>query len=311
MNQLSFDRRVEILGCLVEGMSIRATERHCRVHRDTVMKLGLEVGEVCHQLNDQMMRDLRVTFIQMDEIWSFIKKKQKHLRIDDPAECGDAWTHIVFSKRERAIISYVTGKRGTETMKLLIADARSRILGEPHISTDGHDPYRQVIADVFGLDCTFGQVVKNYQGSKYVSSDKRPVIGNTNPDLISTSLIERSNLTLRQQQKRFARKTLAHSKKLRNHEAAVALHVAFYNFVRVHSTLRVTPAMELGVTDHVWSLGELMERAEAAASEGAGEQVAQVSGMEVLDPNTMFEPWPPASGGSGRPKLTVIPGGKR
>jgi IS1 family transposase len=259
-------------------VSIRAVERLTDVHRDTIMRLGVRVGQGCAKLHDGLMRDLQVNRIELDEIWSFIAKKQGHLTPEDSAEKGDQYTFLAMAGAAKAIISYRVGKRSQENTSAFVQDLRNRVLGAPEISTDGFNAYPGAIEDAFGLDVTYGQIVKNYgvQGgvveaarryspAQVVSVSKRAVTGR--PKHISTSFIERQNLTLRMQQRRFTRLTNAFSKKLENHEAAVALYVAYYNLCRPHEALRVTPAMQLGVTDHVWTIGELVEAALTGVTE--------------------------------------------
>jgi IS1 family transposase len=271
----SQENQVRIISALTEGCAIRATERLTGVHRDTVMRLGLRVGEGCERLHDRMMRDLNVNLIQLDEQWDFIGKKQRRVRQSDPAEMGDCWLHVALSATHKAVISYVVGKRDSAHTEALALDLRARILNRPQITSDGYPAYVGAITLAFdrsGVD--FAQLVKRYATDSvrpdaahryspgHITGVEKAVIrGNPDPEHISTSFVERFNLSTRMASRRFTRLTNGYSKKLANHRAAVALWIAFYNFCRVHETLRCTPAMELGITDHIWSVAELITEA--------------------------------------------------
>ncbi len=274
MNALSFERQTRIIGALCEGCSIRATERLTNTHRDTVMNVSVRVGQGCERLHDRMMRDLQVAAIELDEQWDFIGKKQKRIKQDDSDEMGDIWLFIALAANQKAILSYVVGKRTSENTEALALDLRARIINRPQITSDGYLPYPPAIATAFGTDVDFAVLTKQYVGDSnlpdaahryspgHVAGVERTVIkGRPNPDLISTSYVERFNLSSRMQMRRFTRLTNGFSKKLDNHRAAVALWVSFYNLCRVHETLRCTPAMALGVTDHIWTIGELIAAA--------------------------------------------------
>ncbi len=269
-------QRLYSISALTEGCSIRATERLTGIHRDTIMRLGVRVGEGCKRLHDGMMRDLNVPILECDEIWSFIGKKQRRT---DPSETekGDQYTYLAMDATRKAIISYEVGKRNPETTRLFIDDLWERIINRPQISTDGYGPYINAIAEAFGDGVDYAQLIKSYIAEHSVQAARRyspahvvrvsrqVMSGQPDRRRISTSYVERQNLTLRMQQRRFTRLTNGFSKKLENHRAAVALYVAHYNLCRVHETLRITPAMALGVTDHIWTIGELVEAATAPA----------------------------------------------
>jgi IS1 family transposase len=274
-NILPRDKQVEIIAALCEGVSIRAAERLTGVHRDTVMRLGARVGAGCAALHDRMMRNLQVGRIEIDEAWSYIAKKQRRVKQDDPAEFGDCYVFIAMAATGKAIISYLTGKRSSPNTYAFIADLRERVLGAPEISSDGWHIYPPAIEQSFGVDVHYGMIEKHYavdrqaveaarrySPAQVVSVTRTYVRGN--PQKVSTSYIERQNLSLRMGQKRFSRLSNGFSKKLEHHAAAVSLYVAHYNLCRVHEALRVTPAMQIGVTDHVWTIGELVEAALAA-----------------------------------------------
>jgi IS1 family transposase len=299
VNVLPRHKQVEIVSALAEGCSIRTVERLTNVHRDTIMRLGVAVGEGCHALNDRLMRNLNVGCVELDEIWSYVGKKQKRLGPDDTrSELGDQYVFVALDATRKAIIAYAVGKRDGATTNAFCADLRARILSRPQITSDGFRPYVDAIEWAFGADVDYARLVKQYEGEpgpdaarRYspgwvVGVSRARVSGSPNPDRISTSYVERQNLTVRMQCRRFTRLTNAFSKKLRNHKAAVALYVAHYNLCRVHETLRITPAMALGVTDHIWSVGELVEDA------------------RTEEPEPLPPPRP-----AGRPALRVIRGG--
>lgn len=272
MNILPKDKQIAVIAALTEGVSIRAAERLTGVNRGTIMSLGVRVGQGCAKLHDGLMRNLNVGRCELDEAWSYIGKKQKMLTTEDSPEKGDCYIFLAIAGAAKAIISYRVGKRNQDNTSAFVQDLRVRVLGKPEISSDGWNCYPGAIEDAFGIDCAYGQIEKHYgvQGgvveaarryspAQVVAVSKRRVVGS--PKHISTSYVERQNLTLRMQQRRFTRLTNAFSKKLENHEAAVALYVCWFNLCRVHEALRVTPAMQLGVTDHIWSIGELVDAA--------------------------------------------------
>lgn len=271
MNILSRDRQTQIISALCEGASIRATERLTGVHRDTIMRLGLRVGEGCAAVHDATMRDLQVSRLELDEAWSFVGKKQKRTTPEDVAFKGDQYIFIALAATAKAIVSYRVGKRNDAVTEDFCADLRMRVLGAPEISTDGFTPYTAAIRRQFGTAVSHGVIVKKYAGETgrdaarryspaHVVSVEREVVSGV-PLHISTSYVERQNLTLRMGARRLTRLTNGFSKRIENHVAAISLYVAHYNFCRMHEAHRVTPAMQLGVTDHVWSIGELVEAA--------------------------------------------------
>jgi IS1 family transposase len=274
MNVLSFEKQVRIIAGLTEGLSIRAVARLCDVERNTIGRLALRVGEGCESLHDRPMRGLQVNLIQLDEQWDFIGKKQKRVRQDDPEEMDDTWLFIAMAASQKAIISFSVGKRTQENTYALAMDLRHRIVNRAQITSDGYAPYIGAVENAFGMNVDFAQITKQYVSDSnlpdaahryspgHVSGVEKTVIrGRPDPDHISTSYVERFNLSSRRQMRRFSRLTNGFSKKLENHRAAVALWICFYNLCRVHETLRTTPAMALGVTDHVWSIGELIAAA--------------------------------------------------
>jgi len=273
MNVLPRDHQIAVISALTEGCSIRATERLTSVHRDTIMRLGVRVGAGCERLHDAMFRDLHVDLIEVDEVWSYVGKKQKRVKASDSTDKGDQYIFTALDAIGKAIISYEVGKRTMETTQAFIYGLRNRITNIPQISSDGFPAYEQAIEYAFGDAVHYGQIVKTYAGDPPINAARRyspgVVVGVRKRKVrgfpvgmnISTSYIERSNLTLRMQSRRLTRLTNGFSKKLENHKAAIALFVAHYNLCRVHEALRITPAMQLGVTDHIWTIGELVDAA--------------------------------------------------
>ncbi|MGH7038282.1 MAG: IS1 family transposase [Stellaceae bacterium] len=281
MNILPREKQVEAIAALCEGVSVRATERLTGVNRGTILSLGVRVGDGCAKLHDAMMRGLNVGRVELDEAWSFIHTKQRHLKPTDPDDYGDQYVFLALAGAAKAIVSWRVGKRNGDNCRAFLADLRSRVLGAPELSSDAFSAYPDAVERAFGIDCAYGTIEKHYAAPEetveaarrysptaVVAVMRRPIIGN--PSKLSTSYIERQNLTLRMQQRRFTRLTNAFSKKLENHWAAVALYVAHYNLCRVHETLRVTPAMQLDVTDHIWTIGELVDAALDGVLPGPG-----------------------------------------
>lgn len=245
MNNLSRDQQIQVVACLTEGMSIRATERLTGIHRDTIMRLGVRVGTGCAELHDRRVVGLRVGRVELDELWAFVGKKQKRVKPAEAAVKGDAYTFIALAATAKAIISYRTGKRDGANTEDFIFDLRERVLGAPEISTDAWSPYNPAIRAAFGPNVAYGQINKTYSvvdlrphaavrysPADVVAVERRAVSGM--PAHISTSYVERSHLSLRMSNRRFGRLTNAFSKKLTNHAASVSLYVAYYNFCRVH-----------------------------------------------------------------------------
>jgi IS1 family transposase len=273
MNVLSRDQQIHIIACLTEGMSIRATERMTGVHRDTIMRLGAKVGRGCAELHDRMMVGVRTGRLELDELWAYVGKKQRHLkRTDSRQEKGDQYTFVALASSTRAIVGYRTGKRDTGTTQEFMADLSERVLGSPEISTDGFKPYQPAVRSEF-KDSAHGVINKTYSVTHLAMNQaqhryspaaviavEREVMYGV-PAQISTSYVERSNLSMRMACRRFTRLTNGFSKKLDNHAAAVSLYVAHYNLCRVHESLRTTPAKAQGITDKIWSIGDLLDAA--------------------------------------------------
>jgi IS1 family transposase len=272
MNILKSEKQEMVIGGLVEGASIRSIERMTGVHRDTIMRLMLKVGNTCEKIMDTTMHNLTCKDIEVDEVWSFVGKKQRHVGLnDDPNKVGDFYTFIALDSETKLIPVYKVGKRDLPTAQAFISDLSSRLSNRIQLSSDKLKAYAEAVETVFGANIDYGQIVKSYEAEpigpgrysppKVISVLKEYIMGNPDFNKICTSFVERQNLTVRMQMRRFTRLTNAFSKKLKNLKAAVALHFAHYNFVRIHSTIRMTPAMAAGVTPNLWTVKNLIEMA--------------------------------------------------
>jgi IS1 family transposase len=273
MNVLPREKQIEVIAALCDGLGIRAVSRITGVNRGTVGALALRMGRGCAELHDRMMVGLHVNRCELDELWSYVGKKQKRVKKHELTDKGDAYTFVALAASTRAIISYRTGKRDSDNTLEFIHDLRERVIGSPEISTDGFLPYQNAIRHAFGNRVAHGVIVKTYSVTNLAVKDAarryspaevisvaRDVVSGV-PAHISTSYVERSNLTLRMSSKRFSRLSNGFSKKLEPHRAAVSLYVAHYNLCRVHESLRTTPAVALGIADRVWTVGDLLDAA--------------------------------------------------
>ena len=237
--------------------------------KNTVVKLLADIGTACAAYHDLYVRNLRVRRLQCDEIWQFVGSKAKNVSIQKKQEgWGDIWVWIGIDADTKLVVSYLVGGRDGGWAMEFMEDCASRIKGRVQITTDGHRSYLDAVEGEFGLDCDYAMLqkiygapmdeeVRRYSPARCIGSDMKVVSGNPDPKHVSTSFVERQNLTLRMSNRRFTRLTNAFSKKIDNHRHSVALHYMHYNYCRVHQTLRVTPAMEAGLADHVWSLADL------------------------------------------------------
>jgi IS1 family transposase len=269
MNQLSISKRAQIIHLLVEGNSLRATSRIADVSINTVTKLLVEVGLACEEFHNENVRNLASVRIQCDEIWSFVYAKNKNLPAEKKGEGGDIWTWTALDADSKLIVSWFVGDHTQVSAKLFMKDVSQRVTSRIQISTDGNFGYADAIDEAFGAAVDYGMVVKTYgpdptAEKRYspavcTSCSKSKVQGNPDFEHISTSHVERQNLTMRMHMRRFTRLTNGFSKKIDNHMCAIALHFVYYNFVKVHKTLRVTPAMEAGLTKKPMTLEEVVE----------------------------------------------------
>jgi IS1 family transposase len=270
-NVLNIDKKIAVIGALAEGNSIRSIERMTGIHRDTIMRLGVSVGQGCTALMDRTMRNLDCTRLEMDEIWGFVGKKDRHMKDSDDPTLGNVWTFCAIDADTKLVPAFRVGNRDAATANAFVADVADRLRNRVQISTDGLKAYVEAIERSFGGDVDYGQVIKTYgvetsiqpqrrySAPEITSMEKKAITGRPNFDLISTSYVERLNATTRLHMKRLARLTHAFSKKRENFEAAVGLHFAYYNFVRRHNTLRCTPAMAAGVASTFLTVGDLVE----------------------------------------------------
>jgi len=275
-NHLRTEKKLAVLAALVEGCSVRSTERLVGVHRDTICRLLARVGAGCAALLDERMIDLGCRRLELDELWSFVAKKQRTVRATDDTCVGDQWVYVAICAESKLIPTYLVGKREAANTNLFIADLAARLRNRVQLSTDGLRQYVEAIDQAFGADVDYAQIVKTYEAEpagegrysppSVASTEKTPIVGSPVAELVSTSYVERNNLNIRMSTRRFTRLTNAFSKKLENHVAAVALYVAHHNFVRRHTTTRVTPAMAAGVETAMWSMGDLLEAADARAA---------------------------------------------
>jgi IS1 family transposase len=275
MNKLSIERRAQILSALVEGVSMRAVCRMTGCEKRTVTRLLVEVGTACFEYQNRVLRNLNCKRIQCDEIWSYIGCKQKNVTPEMSTKriVGDAWVWVAIDADTKLVPCWLVGKRDPGCASEFIADLASRLATRVQLTTDGHKVYLNAVDDAFGANVDYAMLVKTYGAERpgearyscanFISTEKIDVIGAPDETHISTSYIERQNLTMRMGMRRFTRLTNGFSKKIENHEAAVALHFMHYNFARVHQTLRVTPAMEAGISNHIWSFQEIAALADA------------------------------------------------
>ena len=281
MNKLPLAKRVQILSMLCEGSSMRSISRVVDVSINTVTKLLVDAGETCLEMHDELVRDVKASKVQCDEIWSFCYAKQKNVADakEAPAEAGDVWTWTAIDADTKLICSYSVGDRSGQSAIAMMDDLRSRLANRVQLTTDGHKAYLEAVEGAFGGDVDYAQLVKlygptitapgRYSPAECVGARKVRVEGDPDKAHVSTSYVERQNLTMRMSMRRFTRLTNGFSKKLDNHIHALALYFAFYNFCRIRKTLKATPAMAAGVTHRLWSLEDIAERIDAATAKPA------------------------------------------
>lgn len=275
-NILKREKQVQIIKMLVEGTSVRSVERITGVHRDTIIRLMVRTGHHCQTILDKHVRGVQVQYCQCDEIWAYVQKKQRKVVKGDSPEFGDAYTFVAFDQDSKLAISHLVGKRDAQNADVFMRDLSERIDGFVQFSTDAFQGYPDAIWKNFETRCTYGQVVKSYGGGStdirhryspagLVDVRRIGLWGSPRRKYISTSHVERNNLTMRMQMRRFTRLTNAFSKKLANLKAAVSLHFAWYNLVRPHRSLDgITPAMAAGIESTIWSIDRLIPPSEIA-----------------------------------------------
>ena len=267
--RLPMEKAEMILKMLCEGVSVRSIERLTDVHRDTILRLLVLAGQRCEKLLGGKIRNVPVKDVELDEIWGYCGKKQRALRPGDDPTFGDCWTFVAIERHTKLVLNFSLGRRDQNTTNAFIEGLRQATAAKPfQVTADGFGTYPSAIDATLSDRCDFAQLIKVYRASvegearyspaEVVSTERVPVIGNPDPKRICTSIVERQNLTMRMQIRRLTRLTNGFSKKLDNLWAALCLHFAWYNFCRVHKTLRVTPAMQAGITDRVWTVSEIL-----------------------------------------------------
>jgi IS1 family transposase len=274
MNRLPIETRAKIIGCLIEGMSMRATTRIVGCSINTITKLMIDLGTACAIYQNETLRNLTCKRVQCDEVWAFVGCKEKNVPKDEKGYGqGDIWTWTALDADTKLMISFAVGRRDLECAEVFIKDLKSRLANRIQLTSDGFKMYLQAVDRAFGSDIDYGMLHKIYGAPKGAQHERRysageccgaikgTVVGDPDEKHISTSYVERQNLSLRMGNRRFTRLTNAFSKKAENHVYALAIYYMHYNFGRIHKTLRVTPAMEAGIADHVWTLEEIAKLA--------------------------------------------------
>ena len=282
MNKLSTEQRAKILHLLCEGNSVRAITRLLNVGKNTVLNLMIDAGKTCADYHDEHVRGLKAKRIQCDEVWSFIYAKQRNVADAKaaPDGAGDAWTWTAIDADSKLIVSYFIGDRSGQSAIALMDDLAGRLANRVQLTTDGHKAYLEAVEGAFGADIDYAVLHKiygsvpesakgRYSPAECIGTEKHRIEGKPEKKHVSTSYVERSNLTIRMQNRRFTRLTNGFSKKLENHAYSVALFVMFYNFTRIHKTLRVTPAMAAGVTKRLWDVKDIVALVEAEEAKAA------------------------------------------
>jgi IS1 family transposase len=273
MNKLTIQQRTQILHLLCEGNSIRAVTRLTGASKNTVTKLLVDAGKACADYQDKALRNLTCKKLQVDEIWSFVYSKAKNVPEGKEGQAGDVWTWTAIDADTKLIASWFVGGRDAQSAGMFMDDLASRLANRVQLTSDGHHSYLQAVENAFGAGIDYAMLVKAYgevvEGQKrYSPADcvgikKTKIIGNPDTCCVSTSFVERQNLTMRMNMRRFTRLTNAFSKKVENHCHAIALHFMYYNFVRIHQSLRVSPAMAAGVANRLWEVQDIVKVLEA------------------------------------------------
>lgn len=268
MNKLPIEKRVQIIHLLVEGNSIRATTRIADVSKNTVTKLLVEVGKSCEKFHNEKVVSISSNRIQCDEIWSFCYAKQKNTTQDMPEGSGDVWTWTAIDADSKLIVSWLVGDRSANAANAFMKDVAERLSNRVQLTTDGHKPYLQAVDNAFGNDIDYAMLQKlyghpegnekRYSPATCIGTEVYPIKGCPDEKHISTSYVERQNLTMRMHMRRFTRLTNAFSKKIENHAYAIALHFVYYNFVKIHKSLRVPPAMEAGLIKRLMTIEDIV-----------------------------------------------------
>jgi IS1 family transposase len=277
MNKLPADKRIQILGLMVEGVSIRAISRLTGASKNTIVKFLREAGEACLRYQDDNLRNLTCKRVQVDEIWSFVGMKQKNVPAARKGEfgVGDVWTWTAIDAHTKLVVSWLLGDRSGESAEMFIGDLAGRLANRIQLTSDGYGAYLEAVEGAFGADVDYAQLVKlygeapdaqkRYSPAECVGCKRESINGSPDPEHISTSYAERQNLTMRMSMRRFTRLTNGFSKDVANHQHALAIYFMNYNFARIHQTLRVSPAMAAGVTGKLWELADIVAMIDAVA----------------------------------------------
>ena len=289
MNRLSREDRIRVVAALVEGNSIRAVCRTTGVAKNTVVKMLVELGAACASYQDEHLRNLPCKTIQCDEIWSFCYAKDKNVpeQMRGKFGFGSVWTWTALDADTKLMCSWMVSPRDVVAASEFMEDLAARLASRVQLTTDGHKTYLQAVEGAFGGAIDYAMLVKlygneqapedtRYSPAQCMGARKETISGNPDHKKISTSYVERQNLTMRMCMRRFTRLTNAFSKKVENHVAAISLHFMYYNFARIHQTLRVTPAMAAGVTDHVWEIGDVVDLIELTEAEQAAQRKQEI-----------------------------------
>jgi IS1 family transposase len=271
MNKLSREKQAQVVAALVEGNSINSTVRMTGVSKVTILKLIKDLGNACAEYHNRTFVNLRCKRIQCDEIWQFCYAKEKNLpeELKGKSGYGDVWTWVAIDPDTKLVPSFMVGGRDAHTANAFIDDLASRLAGRIQLTTDGYHVYLEAVEGAFGCEVDYAMLVKiygatqeetRYSPAECIDCVVKPISGKPDLDHISTSHVERQNLTMRMSMRRFTRLTNGFSKKIENHAYALAIHYMHYNFCRIHKSLRVTPAMEAGLTDHIWTIEEMLDR---------------------------------------------------
>lgn len=273
MNQLPLEKRTQIINLLVEGSSLRAASRISGCSINTVSKLLVDVGRACIKFHNETVKNVRSQRVQLDEIWSFVYSKQKNVPEGMEDKAGDVWTWTAIDADSKLVISWLTGGRDADTASVFVKDVASRLSSRVQLTSDGYKPYLKAVDEAFSGEVDYAQLVKiygsdleqtekKYSPSQFVGSKKTLITGSPDEKFISTSYVERQNLTMRMHMRRFTRLTNAFSKKIENHSYAIGLHFVYYNFCKIHKTLRVTPAMEARLTNDIVEIRDIVKLAD-------------------------------------------------
>jgi IS1 family transposase len=269
MNRLNRSKQAQVIAALVEGNSINSIVRMTGISKVTILKLIKTVGIAAADYQDRTLRNLKSKRVQVDEIWQFVYAKEKNVPAEKKGQFGygDVWVWVAIDADTKLVPAFMTGNRDAQSARMFIDDLASRLATRVQLTSDGLKVYLEAVEGAFGCDIDYAMLVKTYAASQEetryspavcTSCESKPVMGHPDPKHISTSFVERQNLTMRMSMRRFTRLTNGFSKKVENHAYAVAIHYMHYNFVRVHKSLRVTPAMEAGIADHIWTIEEML-----------------------------------------------------